>query len=330
MTIDIDRRQFISALSGAGVAWPLTARAQQPTMPVIGYLDFASPEQTKDRLAAFNGALSGLGYVDGKNVVIDHRSVFGQYDRLPAMAADLVQSRVALMIATGTPAVLAAKAASATIPIVFTTAGDPVKLGIVASLSRPGGNITGVAFLVGELGAKQFGLLHELAPKAVSFGLMLNSNNQQAENELKNAPAAARTLGLEVTVARASSEGEIETAFESFVQHHADAVVVGADGYFTSRREQIIALAARHGLPAIYALREFVEAGGLMSYGTDVDDAYRQAGIYTGRILKGDKPSDLPVVQSTKFELVINLKTAKTLGLTVPMTLQAAADAVIE
>ena len=325
------RREFIVTLGGAAV-WPLVARAQQPAMPVVGFLNagvLADPV-VADRLRAFRQALGEAGYVEGRNVVIEYRWAEGRYDRLPALAAELASQHVAVIVAGGT-ASLAAKNATATIPIVFNIAEDPVSLGLVASLGRPGGNATGVNFFVGELGAKQLGLLHELIPAATRIGMLVNPNSlAETERITKDVTTAASDIGLKIEVVQASNSREIEAVFETLARNSVDALLVGADAFFVSRRVEFAIQAVRHGIPALYNVREYAEAGGLMSYGTDVRDAYRQMGIYTGKILKGAKPADLPVMQSTKFELVINLITARALGLEIPPTLLARADEVIE
>ena len=328
MTAFIGRREFITLLGGAAVAWPLAAHAQQAAMPVVGYLSVGAP--VAHLLAVFKLSLAEAGFVEGRNVAIETPSADGRYDRLPALAADLVQRQVAVIVAiTGNPA-LAAKAATATIPIVFNVPDDPVELGLVASLAQPGGNVTGVSFLFNDLVAKHVGLLRELLPRAVRFGLLVNPQNANAENLTKTATSAAASTGAEIIVARASDPGAIEDAFAMLVRQRTDALMVGADGYFFRRRVQLATLAARHDLPAVFTTREYAEAGGLMSYGTSLPEAFRLAGLYTGRILKGTKPADLPVVQSTKFDFVINVPTARALALEVPHSLLARADEVIE
>jgi len=325
------RREFISLLGGAAAAWPLAARAQQPTVPVIGFLHSASHAPNAHMVRAFHSGLKEAGYVEGQNVAIVYRYADGQYDRLPMLAAELVRSQVAVLAATGgDPAVLAARAVTATIPIVFTTGSDPVALGYVASLNRPGGNVTGVVLLSSNLGAKRIGLLRELVPKADAIGALVNPTYPAATAQLQEVQEAAASVGVRLIIANASAERDFEPAFALLVQQRSSALMISSDPFFNSRRDQIVALAARHAVPAIYEWREFAEAGGLMSYGTSVTEAYRLAGIYAGRVLKGDKPADLPVMQSSKFEFVINLKTAKALGLDVPLGMSAAADEVIE
>jgi putative tryptophan/tyrosine transport system substrate-binding protein len=324
------RRDFIAMLGGVA-AWPVTARAQQAAMPVIGFLNSNSPPLFVRPLEAFHRGLAEAGYIEGKNVTIEYRWAESRTERLAGMAADLVQRQVSVIAATTTPAALAAQAATATIPVVFETGGDPVALGLVASLSRPGGNITGVTQLTTGLAPKGLEILHEFLPTAHGMTLLLNPANPRiAENVANGVRAAARTLGLELEVLNASTEGEFDGVFAALRQSPGRGLVIGPDPLFTSRNEQLGALAARHAVPAVYIRPEFATAGGLVSYGNDLADSYHSAGIYTGRILKGEKPADLPVQQATKVELVINLKTATALGLTVPTTLLARADEVIE
>ncbi len=314
------RREFMTLIGGAAAAWPLAARAQQSAVPVIGVVNAGSLEASASRAAAFRKGLSETGYVEGQNVAVEYHWFSGQYDRLPMLMADLVRRRVAV-IATpgGTLAAGEAKAATTTIPIVFGVAEDPVKLGLVASLARPGGNATGINIFLWEVAAKRLGLLHELAPKVI-----------RAEATLRDLPEAARAIGLQIQILNASTSREIEAAFATLVRDRTDALFVAPDTFFISRRVQFATLATRHGIPAAYSTRDEVEAGGLMSYGTDVPEMWRQVGVYAGQILKGAKPADLPVVQATKFEFVINLVTARALGLEVPSTLLARADEVIE
>jgi putative tryptophan/tyrosine transport system substrate-binding protein len=321
------RRAFITLLGGAA-AWPLAARAQQQTVALVGLLTASGQD---DRwLGALRQGLKETGYIEGRNLAIKHRSADGHFDRVPALAAELVADPAALIIAIAPSAALAAKAATATIPIVFLTGADPVELGLVSNLSRPDGNLTGVNFLVKTLAAKRLELLRELVPGTTLIGFLSNPTNPASEAEIRDVQAASRALGLQLQILHANSERNIETAFASFAQQHINAILVAGDSFFLSRRDQLIAAAASHAIPTSYQVREFVAAGGLISYGTDPMDAYRLAGVYAGRILKGETPTDLPVQQSVKFELVINVKTAKALGLTVPDKLLAIADEVIE
>jgi putative ABC transport system substrate-binding protein len=325
------RRTFITFLGGAA-AWPLAARAQQPgKLPVVGFVTSRSLDGSARHAAAFTKGLSETGYLEGQNVVVEYHWLSGQNDRLPSLMADLVSRRVAVIATLGDPATLAAKAATATIPIAFGFSGDPVGHGLVVSLARPGGNATGINFFSSEVLAKRLGLLHELVPKAVRVALLINPiNTPSAESTLRDVPEAARAIGLQIQVLKASTSREIEAAFATIAQDRADALFVAPDGFFNARRIQFATLATHYRIPTAYAQREVVEAGGLMSYGTDVVDMYRQVGLYTGRILKGAKPADLPVVQSTKFEFVINAQTARLLGIEVPNALQLLADEVIE
>jgi putative tryptophan/tyrosine transport system substrate-binding protein len=325
------RREFLTVLSGAAVAWPLAARAQQPAMPVIGLLSIPSLEGSADLLRAFRRGLNETGYVEGENVAIEYRWAENQIDRLPALAAELVRRRVAVLVANGGfPASFAAKAATTTIPIVFIAAEDPVRRGLVASLARPGGNLTGVNFLSAELVPKRLQLLRELVPAAAKVAVLVNPTGSTPEVTVKDAEAAARAIGLQIRVLEASTSREIDVAFATLVRERVDVLFVGTDSFFSARRVHLTHLASRHAIPATYGGRQYPDAGGLMSYGSDLADALRQMGVYTGRILKGAKSADLPVVQSTKVELVINHQTARTLGLTVPATLLSTADEVIE
>jgi len=329
----VKRRAFITLLGGATAAWPLAAHGQQqPAMPVVGLVNLGSSAASAARVAAFRKGLSETGHVEGQNVTVEYHFLEGQYDRLPSVMAELVRRRVAVI---ATPAAnyaaQVAKTATTTIPIVFGVGEDPVKLGLVASLARPDGNATGINFFFQEVAAKRLGLLHELVPKAVRIAVLINpSNVPVAEDTLREIPEAARALGLQIQVLNATTSQEIEAAFSTLVRDRADALFVAPDGFFVSRRVQFATLATRHGIPAAYTTRDEVEAGGLMSYGASSTDMWRQVGVYTGKILKGAKPADLPVMQSTKFELVINLPTARALGLEIPATLLARADEVID
>jgi putative tryptophan/tyrosine transport system substrate-binding protein len=325
----VKRRAFITLLGGATV-WPLAARAQQPAMPVIGFLRVTSAADSTHLVAAFRQGLKEAGFVEGQNVVIEYRWAEGQYDRLPALAVDLVQRKVAVIAATSTPAALTAKAATSTVPIVFIIGADPVRTGLVASLNRPGGNITGVIFLTVDVTAKRLGQLHELVPKAELIGVLLDPNLPELDVEVRDVEAAARTIGRQVLVVKAASTGEFNPAFATFVQAGIGALLVGGGALFTSQRARLVVLSARHAIPSSYVDREFAVAGGLMSYGPNQTDAYRRAGVYAGRMLKGEKAGDLPVEQPTKFEMVINLGTASALGITVPNSMQLIADEVIE
>jgi putative ABC transport system substrate-binding protein len=328
----IKRRQFIAGL-GSAAAWPLAARAQQPAMPVIGYVGVGPAYASTGYLAEFRNGLGETGYVEGQNVTVEYHWLEGQYDRLPALMADLVRRRVAVIATSGggIASALAAKAATKTIPIVFGVGRDPVKLGLVASLARPGGNATGVNFFVGEVVAKRLALLHELVPKAVRVAVLVNPTNiTSAETTLRDVKEAARAIGLQLHVLNASTSGEIDAAFAALARDRPDALFVAPDGFFTSRRVQFANLAARDRIPAAYADRDHVAVGSLMSYSSDIVDMYRQVGLYTGKVLKGAKPADLPVAQSTKFEFVINLQTARLLGIDVPETLLATANEVIQ
>jgi putative tryptophan/tyrosine transport system substrate-binding protein len=326
------RREFVTLIGGAAAAWPLTARTQPRTLPVVGYLQTGAADLSAHLIAAFRQGLSETGFVEGRNVAIEYRFADGQYDRLPAMAADLVRRRVAVIAAVGGghPA-LATKAATSTIPIVFASGDtDPVQEGIVASLSRPGGNVTGVSAMLGALTAKRIGLLHELIPKATAIAMLANPDTLSIAAQSAEAQTAAQTIGLALHVLNASSERDFDAAFATIIERKIGALLVSADAFYGSRRKQLVGLAERNAIPTSYYRREFVEEGGLMSYATPLPDMYRQAGIYAGRILGGDKPADLPVMQPTKFELVINRKTATSLGIEVPAMLLALADEVIE
>jgi putative ABC transport system substrate-binding protein len=325
------RREFIVLFGGATAAWPMVTRAQQPTMPVVGFLSAGSPQSDAFRVAAIQQGLKETGYIEGRNVAFEYRWAEDHNERLPALAAELVRREVAVIVTIGgSTSAVAAKSATATIPIVSGIGADPVKLGLVASLNRPGGNITGVSFLIGTLVAKQFEVLHETVPKTALVGFLVNPTVADAEINTKNVQAAAEVVGQKLLVVQAHTDSELEAAFVTLVQQRAGALVVGADPFFLDRRDKLVELAARQKVPAIYFFREFVSAGGLMSYGTSITEGNRIVGLYAGRILKGEKPADLPVQQSTKFEIVINLKAAKALGLAIPDKLLATADEVIE
>jgi putative ABC transport system substrate-binding protein len=325
------RRDFITLLGGAAAAWPLAARAQQPAMPVVGFLDSKSPDGSARIVAAFRRGLNGSAFIEGQNVAIEFRWAQNRYDQLPALAADLVRRRVDVIAATGGPAALAAQAASATIPIVFRIAADPIAAGLVASLSRPGGNVTGVTSLNLEVGPKRLEFLHELVPTATIIAALVNPTNpSNAEVLSRDLQATARLLGLQLHLLRASSDADIDAVFATLTELRAGGLVIGTDALFTSRDEKLAALALRYRIPTIYQGREFVAAGGLMSYGGSFEDSYRLAGVYTGRVLKGEKPADLPVQQSTKVEMFLNLKSARALGIMVPLPLLGRADEVVE
>jgi putative tryptophan/tyrosine transport system substrate-binding protein len=325
------RREFITLLGGAATAWPFMARAQQSATPVIGYLHAGSPEANINFVAAFRKGLSEAGFVDGQNVAIEFRWAAGKDDRLPELAADLARRGVTVIVTpAGTPATLAAKGATATIPIVFAVGGDPIDLGVVKSLNRPGGNITGIAFQTVELTAKRLGMLRELAPQTTRFAALVDPAYAFTDGLVKDAQGSAAALGLPIEILRASTVGEIDAAFVTLAQASNTALLVSPNAFFTARRAQLATLAVRHAIPAIYPIREFAEAGGLISYGPNFLDVYRQTGHYVARILKGEKPGDLPIMQPTKFELTINLTTARAIGITIPNTLLALADVVIE
>jgi putative ABC transport system substrate-binding protein len=328
----MQRREFVALLGGAAAAaWPLAAGAQQSAMPVVGYLYSGSPETSAQVVAPFRKGLSEAGYVEGRNVAIEYRFAQNDSDRLPELAADLVRRRVAVIVTPGTPAsILAAKAATNTIPIIFRTGVDPVQTGFVASLNRPGGNVTGVNSMQAELGARQLGLLHELIPGAARFGVLVNPANPNAEPVTADVQAAAASIGRHIEIFSAGSIRDIDAVFKSLVQKRVDGLLIGPNGLFTNRRVQLVILGARYLVPAIYTVRDYAEIGGLMSYGASSTDQHRLAGIYTGRVLKGEKPTDMPVMRATKFEFMINLQTARTLGFEVPPTLLALADEVIE
>jgi putative ABC transport system substrate-binding protein len=326
----IRRREFITLLGSAATAWPFAARAEQQAMPVIGYLNNGSPESDVPRLTGLRRGLNQTGYIEGRNLVIEYRWAGNQADRLPALAAELVRLQVSVIVAAGVLPALAAKSATTSIPIVFSVGYDPAQRGLVASLNRPGGNLTGFSNVTSELGAKGLALLHELVPGIATIGFLENPSNPASELRTRDVQAAAPVMGLTVQTLKASTDREIDAAFLSLVQARTGALLVGNDAFFNSRIEQLVALAARHAIPTMYSHREFVVAGGLISYGTGVTEAYRQIGLYTGRILKGERPADLPVIQATKIELAINLKTAKALGLQIPDRLLALADEVIE
>jgi putative ABC transport system substrate-binding protein len=329
-SLPLRRREFITALGGAAVAWPLAARAQQSALQVIGYLNLGSPESDASRLTGLRRGLNETGYVEGRNFVIEYRWAGNQADRLPALVADLVRLQVSLIVAAGLAPARAAKAATTSIPIVFGVGADPVQLGLVASLNRPGGNLTGVNWFAGELGAKQLALLHELVPSAATIGFLENPNNPVFELTTRDVLAAAPVVRVRVQTLKAGTDREIDAAFASLAQARTGALLVGSDIFFNTRMERLSELAARYAIPTMYFAREFAVAGGLISYGASLTEEYRQVGLYTGRILKGEKPAELPVPQITKLDLVINLKTAKTLGLDVPDRLLALADEVIE
>jgi len=325
------RRDFTTLLAGAAASWPLTARAQRQSIPIIGFLSTRSPDEAANLTSAFRQGLKEIGIVEGKNVTIDFRWANLQYDRLPALAADLVRNRVTIIAAVGgIHSGLAAKAATSTIPVVFVSAGDPVGFGLVSSLGRPGGNMTGISMVTVELAPKRLELLHESVPRSGAIAMLVNPTSPYLGPETKDVQAAARVLGREVRVVSARAERDIDAAFATLVQQRAAAVLVSGDPFFDSQRDHLVALAAQHAVPAIYQWREFATIGGLMSYGSSITDAYRQAGAYIGRILKGAKPADLPVIQPTKYELVINLKTSKVLGLTIPPSVMGRADEIIQ
>jgi len=326
----VRRRELIALLAGAAAAWPLAARAQQPRVPVVGYLSSGLPEPNGPAVTAFHKGLSEIGFVDGQNVAVEYRWADNQYARLPTLAHELVQHQVGVIVAGAPPAALAAKAATTTIPIVFTTGTDPVKLGLVASLNRPSGNATGISFLSSGLEPKRLQLLRDLVPRAALIAVLLNPNYEGADFQSTEIQQAARTIGQQIRIVKAGSEYDFPAAFSAITEMRAGALLVAADPFFNTWRDQLVALAAQHAVPAIYTIREYAAAGGLMSYGASFADVFRQAGIYTGKILKGAQPADLPVMQPTKFELIINLKAARALGLTVSRDMQLIADEVIE
>jgi ABC-type uncharacterized transport system substrate-binding protein len=331
MTVTIGRRELLTALGGAAAAWPLAARAQQAAMPVIGFINGGSADALARFADAFRNGLGETGYVSGQNVTVEYHWLEGQYHRVPALVADLVRRRVAVIAAPAAPAAIAAKAATATIPIVFALGDDPVKLGLVASLARPGGNATGINFFNQEVAGKRLALLHELVPKAVRVTIIVNPTDvANTESTLRDVPEAARTIGLQFQILNATTIGEIDAAFATLAHEGPGALFVSPDGFFTSRRVQFATLTARYAIPAAFSQREFVEVGGLMSYGTNIADMFRQVGVYSGNILKGATPSDLPVVQASKFEFTINLQTARALGIEVPPGLLTIADEVVE
>ena len=330
MAIYIRRREFISTLCGAAATWPLAARAQQPAMPVVGFLSARAPGDAPQLLAAFRQGLKDTGFVEGRNVAIEYRWAEGQNERLPGMAADLVRRQVTVIAATSTPAALAAKAATTTIPIVFEVGSDPVQLGLVASLNLPGGNLTGVTQMNVEVAPKRLELLHELLPTASVMALLVNPTGPAVAEKIHEMQTAAHSLGLELHVLNASSERDFDAVFAKLIQLRAAGLVIGGDAFFLARQEQLAALAVRHAVPAVFETREFVAAGGLMGYGGSITDAYRLAGIYVARIIKGEKPADLPIQQATKVELFLNLNTAKALGITVPLPVSGRADEVFE
>jgi putative tryptophan/tyrosine transport system substrate-binding protein len=324
------RRDFVKGIAGSAVVWPLAARAQQPSLPIIGYLEGASRGQFSDLIPAFRKGLSETGYIDGQNVSIEYRWADGHYDRLPTLTTELVRDHATLIFATALISAQAAKTVTSTVPIVFVSGPDPVQLGLVASLSRPGGNLTGVTLFTSTVEAKRLQLLRELLPAATTFAFIVNPSNTRADTDIEEMEMAARAFGQRIIVAKAGTELDLETAFASLSQRSVQALVIGGDPFLNSQAQQLVALAGHYAIPTVYPLHEFAAVGGLMSYGSSISDAYRQAGIYSGHILKGAKPANLPVMQPTKFELVINLKTAKSLGLTVPPLLLARADEVIE